>query len=239
MSGAARLARAWLCAVAAGGLLPSCVPDLSGAACTSDLNCPAQQHCSAASVCTPGPPDAAVLLAALSVQAPSTSLATDAGIKLLAIGTDSDGLEQDVSELATWSSSDPGVLTVSNGEGNRGAVRGMTPGTATVQAAVEDLTAEVSLTVTAPAVTSVSITPQNPMASGGASVAFTLTAAYSDGSAQVVTTSTTWTSSNTNVATVSNTAPDQGVASTFGVGTTTIGATFAGHSDETTLQVSF
>src|SRR5262245_26013068 len=56
-----------------------------------------------------------------------------------------------------------------------------------------------------PSVTSVSVTGTLPGASPGQSAQFAATAAFSNGSTQVVTTQANWQSSNTSVATVSGT----------------------------------
>src|SRR5262249_32774870 len=67
---------------------------------------------------------------------------------------------------------------------------------------------------------------------------FTATGTYTDGSMQDVTTQVLWGSSNGAVATISNAAGSQGLASTHAVGTTTISATLGGVSGATTLIVT-
>ncbi len=85
-----------------------------------------------------------------------------------------------------------------------------------------------------PVLLSVSVTPVAPIILIGASLQFTATANYSDGSQVDVTTSSAWTSSNTGVATVgASTGLGHGVAQGF----STITATYSGLSGPSTLTV--
>jgi|SRR5271166_6631444 len=81
--------------------------------------------------------------------------------------------------------------------------------------------APLSLTVTAPVLVSVGVTPTNPSIAAGKQQQFTATGTYSDGSHQDLTSSATWTSSATSVATISSSGLATGVAA----GSTTIQAT--------------
>ncbi len=77
-----------------------------------------------------------------------------------------------------------------------------------------------------PTLVSLAVTPSNPNPSIALGIAeqFTATGTYSNGSHQDLTTSVTWTSSNTAVATISNTAGLKGLAASKSVGSTTITA---------------
>jgi hypothetical protein len=68
----------------------------------------------------------------------------------------------------------------------------------------------------------------------GTKVQYTATGKYTDGSTQDLTTSVTWASSNTNVATITS----AGLATAIKPGNTTISATSAGVVGSTTLKVS-
>ena len=63
------------------------------------------------------------------------------------------------------------------------------------------------------------------------------TGLYSDNSTQDLTTQVTWTSSDNAVATVSNAAGSNGLATTAGVGSTTVSATSGAVSGSTSLTV--
>ena len=85
---------------------------------------------------------------------------------------------------------------------------------------------------------SLALSPINPSISKGAVQQFTATGTYSDKSTQNLTTSVTWTSSATSVATISNAAGANGRATSVVAGTTTIAAAIGGVSASTTLTVT-
>ena len=66
---------------------------------------------------------------------------------------------------------------------------------------------------------------------------FTATGHYTDNSTQDLTTQVTWASSDSAVATVSDTLGSNGLATTAGVGSTTVSATSGGVTGDTTLTV--
>jgi hypothetical protein len=85
---------------------------------------------------------------------------------------------------------------------------------------------------------SLALSPINPSISKGAVQQFTATGTYSDGSAQDLTTSAAWTSSDTAVAAISNAAGSSGSATAVAAGRTTITTTVGGVSASTTLTVT-
>lgn len=90
----------------------------------------------------------------------------------------------------------------------------------------------VSINIRAVTLQSITVTPPNPTIVSGTSQTFTATGLYTDGSTQNLTSSATWTSSNTGVATMSG-----ATATGVGVGTATITATLGSISASTTLAV--
>jgi hypothetical protein len=92
--------------------------------------------------------------------------------------------------------------------------------------------------VVAPALLSIAVTPANPKVAKGLTKQFTATGTYDGGSTKNITTQVTWTSSNTAVATISNTSGSRGLARAVGIGTTTISATFSGVKGMTVLTVT-
>lgn len=81
---------------------------------------------------------------------------------------------------------------------------------------------------------SITVTPVNPSIGKGATQQFIATGTYSDGSTQNITTSVTWSSSDTNVATIGSLS---GLAASLTEGTTTITAASGSLSDFTTLTI--
>ncbi len=90
-----------------------------------------------------------------------------------------------------------------------------------------------SATFTVLAPLSITVTPADPVVNNGATQQFTATAAYADNSMLDVTNQATWTSSDTNVATIAA----AGLATAKTAGTSTITATLDGMSGSTTLKV--
>jgi Big-like domain-containing protein len=85
-----------------------------------------------------------------------------------------------------------------------------------------------------PTLTSINVTPMNPTISNGNQQQFKATGHYSDGSMQDLTASVTWSSSDTNVATIST----GGLATTVGTGTSTIQAVSGSVPGSTLLTVT-
>ena len=69
--------------------------------------------------------------------------------------------------------------------------------------------------------TSITLNPTSPSVANGYTQAMTAIGTYSDGSTQDVTTSVTWGSSDTAVATISNASGSQGLASSASAGSPT------------------
>jgi hypothetical protein len=93
------------------------------------------------------------------------------------------------------------------------------------------VTGSTTLTVTAPALVSIAVTPLNPSVSSGLTVQFTATGTFTDNSTQNLTATVAWTSSIPAVATIDNT----GLATWAGAGTTTISATDGSVAGSTVL----
>ena len=91
----------------------------------------------------------------------------------------------------------------------------------------------VTLTVTAPVLVSIAVTPVNPSIAVGKQQPFTATGSYTDGTKSDLTSSVTWNSDNPQVATVNN----AGVAVAVNVGTANISASYQGQNAGTTLTV--
>ncbi|MGO9914629.1 MAG: beta strand repeat-containing protein, partial [Isosphaeraceae bacterium] len=90
-----------------------------------------------------------------------------------------------------------------------------------------------------PVLTSITVTPASPSAAKGLTEQFTATGTYTDGSTANLTNQVAWASATTSVATISNTAGSQGLASALATGTTAITAALSGiTSPSDTLTVT-
>lgn len=181
--------------------------------------------------------DAAVLQS-IAVSPANKSVAKGVSVQYAAIGTYSDNSTHDITTSVTWTSDNTAVATISNASGSQGLASTLDVGTANITAALNGLAGATSLTVTAKTLSSISVAPANQSIAKGANQQYTATGVYSDGSTENLTTSVTWASSSTSVATISNAAGSQGLASSAAAGETTISATFSGVTGNTKLTVT-
>jgi hypothetical protein len=140
-----------------------------------------------------------------------------------AIGTYSDGTTADITDQVLWASSDTSVSTVSL----TGAATAVAVGTTNISATVLKLTAQsVPLTIIpAPVLSSIAITTAPPHNIGaGSTLQFIATGTYVDGSTADISSSVTWTSTNTDVVHITST----GLATATAVGSVKISAALSG-----------
>ncbi len=143
-------------------------------------------------------------------------------------GTYSDGSIHFLTSSASWTSSVNSVATVSSG-----LVTEVGYGTSIITATIGSLSASTSITLSKPALSSITVTPASINVHQGATVAFTAEAQYANGSTAQITKSATWSSSQQSVASVDNT----GLATAATAGSSTITATYQGISDSANLTV--
>ena len=175
--------------------------------------------CSGGGTSAPPPPKTLVSIAVTSA---SSTIAVGTTQQFTATGHYSDNSTQNLTNSVTWNSSNAAVATISNSAGSEGLATGVGIGAATITAASGSVTGSAALTVTATALISISIAPSSPSIAQGTTLQFTATGSYSDGSIQILTSSVTWSSSNLTVATISNSAGSQGLATALGTGQTTV-----------------
>ena len=145
----------------------------------------------------------------------------------------------DVTSSATWSSSNPSVASIQATGTSAGVATGVTGGSADIMATFGGITSDTTLAVSGGTATGLALSVINPSIASQARLQIVAVILYSDGSNQKVTTSASWTSSNTAVATVeSSTGSHPGVVSGVAPGTTTITAAANGFSAQTTVTVA-
>ncbi len=177
-------------------------------------------------------------LVSLSVFPATATLAAGEVRQFTCQGIYSDNTSKDVTALATWTSSAPAVVGVSDGFGSKGLATAIAPGMATISCNYMGLHGDAAVTVTKATVSSIQVTPAQPSVPKGTPLAFQAVALFSDNTSQNVTAQATWTSSDNNVAVVSNANGSKGVAQTLAAGTTTIAATWMGVTGSTLLTVT-
>jgi len=174
-------------------------------------------------------------LVSIAVTPANPSIQAGNTLPFAATGTFSDNSTRDLTASVTWSSSNSAIATVSDTAPTKGLAAGVAPGgpvtiTATDTSVTPNVSGSTTLTVTAPipVLTSIAVTPANPSILVGGTQQFTATGTFSDNSTQNLTNAVMWSASdatNSNVASISNTAPNQGLATGNSPGTATITAT--------------
>jgi hypothetical protein len=163
----------------------------------------------------------AAALISIAVTPANPSIALGTTQQFTATGSFTDGTQKDVTAAAMWASDTPATAGINN----TGLAASPNVGTATISATSGTVSGSTMLTVTPAVLVSIVITPATASIALGTAQAFTATGTYTDGTTQDVTHSGHWSSSDATVATTSNSAPTQGVASTVGTGAATISIT--------------
>jgi hypothetical protein len=181
-------------------------------------------------------------LVALDVTPANPSIPLGTSQQFTATGTYTDHTTQDLTTAVTWTSSASGVATISNAAGSQGLASSAATGGTSITAIHPGtaIAGSTTLTVTRAVLVSLAVTPADPSIPLGTSQQYIATGTYTDHSIQDLTTAVTWSSSLTGVATVSNAAGSQGLASSAATGGTTITATDPATSvaGSTTLTVT-
>lgn len=188
------------------------------ACCWLTLTCLLMLGCTISS--TPG----TLTPVSLSIQPANPSLPLGLAQAFLAVVQLHDGTSQDVTSLSAWSSSTTAVATIDK----TGTLQTLSQGTTTITAHYGSFTATSTVTVTAPAVIAVNITPAtpNPIQTGD-TLQFTATGTMSDGTTPPnITGKVAWTSSNSSAVSIVSGGSGAGLATANAVGVSLIKATY-------------
>jgi uncharacterized protein YjdB len=169
------------------------------------------------------------VLVGLNIVPTTVSLPLGSGSQFQAIATLSDGSQQSVSSSVTWQTSQSAVATV-NAQGYATATG---KGVAQLSAAYQGMAGNASITVGAPALVRITVSPNQVSLPIGETGQFTATGNYTDGSTQNLTQSATWSSS----ASIASVSP-AGAALAKAVGTATISATSGSMTGSASLAVT-
>ena len=170
---------------------------------------------------SPPPP-----VVSIAVTPSNPTVGAGATQQLMATGTYQDNSVQNITAQVLWSASNSAVAAV-NGVG---LVTGVGGGTTTISAVKNGVTGTTLVTV--PSVTAIAVTPASPTMFPGTTQVFTATGTYQGSGNQTITPSS-WTSSNTAVATIDT----NGVVTAIAAGTTTISAVKDGVTGTTVVTV--
>src|SRR5207248_1736995 len=169
------------------------------------------------------------VLVSIAVTPANPSIPKGTTQQFTATGTYSDGSTVDLTSSAAWVSSNPAVATITAG----GLASGAAPGTSQVSASSGGVSGSTTLTVGPAVLVSIAVTPANPSIPKGPPQHVTAPSTYSDGTTHDLTSSATWVSSNSAVATITA----GGLAGGAAQGTSQVSATSGGVTGSTTLTV--
>ncbi len=172
-------------------------------------------------------------LASITVSPAAPSIGVGAPQLFTAVGTFSNGSTQALSSVL-WSSSSVAIAPISGDATNPGVAATAAQGTTTITASAAGVSGSATLTVTAPTLVSITLSPQGATIPLGATQQFTATGVYTDGSTQNLTGTATWSSSATVVVAINS----SGLAAGLFQGTATIQANSGSVSASTTLSIA-
>jgi hypothetical protein len=168
-------------------------------------------------------------LTQITIAPSNPAITKGATLQLTATGIFDDGTQHALGASVTWQTSQSAVATI-NTQGN---VTGVGEGVAQVSAAYQGVTGSTSVTVGPPALLSITVSPNQSSLALGESEQLTATGNLSDGTAQNLTQSATWSTSGSAIASVS----PAGTTVANAVGTATISATAGSVTGSASLTV--
>ena len=172
-------------------------------------------------------------LQSIAVAPASFTTSTSGTVQYTATGTFSNATTQNLTTVATWASSLPSVASITSS----GLATGVASGTSNISAALGAVNSPVAaLTVTSSPLVSIAVSCTIPQIAQGTSESCTATGTFGDGTTQNLTNLAAWTSSQSGVATVSNST--RGQVNGISAGTTTLTAYVGGIVGTTNLAVS-
>jgi hypothetical protein len=140
----------------------------------------------------------------------------------------------DLTGTAVWSSDTPSVATIDS----TGLSQSVGVGAAGIKATVGTASGTTSLTVTAAALVSITVSPSSIAIPLGTTQGFSAMGNYADGSQRDLTSSVHWSTSDSTVATVSNASGTFGLATSVAAGSVTVTATLGSISGTGALSVT-
>jgi uncharacterized protein YjdB len=176
-------------------------------------------------------------LVSIAITPATKTIANGTTAQFKATATYTDNSTQDVTVQATWSSSAPGVATISS-DTTDGLATASAVGTTTIKAQYSGQSATATLTVTAATLRTIAVTPSPATVVDGLTVALTATGTFSDNSTQDLTTQVSWSCADYSIATISNALGSQGVARGESANTVTIVAALMNKAGTTDLTVT-
>ncbi len=174
--------------------------------------------------------ESGVTLSSIAVTPAGPSINAGATQQFTATGTYSDESTENITSSVTWSSSQTGTATITSG----GLATAGAAGSTTITATLGAISGNTTLTVVELDVTDITVTPASQTIYDGHTQQYTATATYEDESTGNITSTVTWSSTSTDVATIAS----GGLATGEGPGSTYIVATSGSVHNSTGLTVA-
>ncbi len=149
------------------------------------------------------------VLTSIAITPPTPQVQEGKTVSLTATGTYDDNKTKNITSSVTWTAVDGTIATVDNS----GVVTGVKAGSTTINASKDGKVGSTTVTVTLANLVSIAVNPTTGNIGQGQTQQFNATGTFSNGASHDITSQVTWTSSNQNVATISNASPDWGLAS--------------------------
>jgi len=182
---------------------------------------------------SPAPSGAAgPTLTALGITPVAPTIARTTAQEFVATGVFSDGSTQDLTQSASWSTSNENVASLIR----PGLVRGLTPGQATISASLSGVSTRVNLTVSNASLRAIQVTQAAASIARDTAQQFVATGLFDDLSTQDLTDQVTWSSDN---ASVSFSSVEEGQAqATVPVSAVTVTASLGGVTGTSIFSVT-
>jgi trimeric autotransporter adhesin len=180
----------------------------------------------------------AASLLRIELTPPSPSLPKGTGTALTATGIYSDASVQNLTAVATWSSSAPKVVGVSNAALSEGRATALGLGSAVVSAAVGAVSGSTTVQVSAATLVALDVTPSVASVAKGTRQHWIATGVYSDQSVQDLSQYVTWRSSDERVLAISSALGSHGLGTALDQGDVRITAQLGAVSASASLKVT-
>jgi ribosome recycling factor len=171
----------------------------------------------------------AALLTSIAVTSDNATMPLGTVQQMTATGTYTDGSSRDLTSSVSWSSVSDQIVSVSSG----GVAQARAMGSTAVSATASAIRGSAALTVSSPALASISISPTSPTILLGSSLQLGAIGSFTDGSTQDLTNSALWSVDNASVVNLSST----GNATAQQVGSTSVEATLSSIQGSTIIVI--
>lgn len=180
----------------------------------------------------------AASLVSLAITPANSSLAKGTAMWMTVMGTYTDNTTQDLSSVATWSSSDETKVVISNAAGVHGLATGVAVGNVNITADFGGKSATTALTVTAATLSVVTVFPATATVAKNGTKQLQAMGLFTDNSMQNITQMVIWSSSDPEKAIVSNAVGSKGLVTGVDGGAAVISANWAGKSGSAQVTIT-